>query len=30
VLHEDVIARIALLHDGLSKPARRKPRKKER
>jgi hypothetical protein len=28
VLHEDVIARITLLQEGLSGPANRKPRKK--
>jgi hypothetical protein len=27
MLHEDVIARIALLHEGLSVPARRKSKK---
>ena len=28
VLHEDVIARIALLQEGLSRAGRRKPKKK--
>ena len=28
VLHEDVVARIALLHEGLSGGANRRPKKK--